>query len=85
MRLLGVDQERDPVGQHARLAAAGAGQNQQRALPMGDRLALGLVQALQQTLDPCFPVRRYLARGTGRVGFGGRSGGAVELGHPASG
>ena len=50
LRLVGVDQEGDPVGQHARLAAAGAGEDQQRPLAVRDRLALGLVEALQQLL-----------------------------------
>ena len=51
LRLVGVDQERDPVGEHARLAAARAGEDQQRPLAVRDRLALGLVQALQQLLE----------------------------------
>jgi hypothetical protein len=51
LRLVGVDQERQPVGQHARLAAAGAGEDQQRALAVRDRLALGLVETLQQLLQ----------------------------------
>jgi hypothetical protein len=39
------------MGQHPRLSAAGPGEYQQRPLTMGDRLALGLVQALQQLLE----------------------------------
>ena len=37
--------------EHARLAAARAGEDQQRPLAVRDRLALGLVQALQQLLE----------------------------------
>jgi len=46
-----VDQIGDAVRQHTRLAAAGAGENQQRSLAMLNRLALGLVQAFQQLLQ----------------------------------
>ena len=38
----------DPVGEHAGLARAGAGQDQQRPLTVDDRLALGLVEALEE-------------------------------------
>ena len=51
LRLVGVDEKRDPVGEHARLATARAGQYQQRSLAVGDGLALGLVQPLQQLLE----------------------------------
>jgi len=51
LRLVGVDQVGDPVRQHARLAAARAGQDQQRPLAVRDRLPLGLVQALQELLE----------------------------------
>ena len=37
---LDADQVRDPVGQHAGLARAGAGQDQQRAVGRGDRARL---------------------------------------------
>ena len=37
--------------QHARLAAARAGEDQQRPLAVRDGLALGLVEALQQLLE----------------------------------
>ena len=40
----GRDQVGDPVGQHPRLARAGAGEDQQRPVAVGDGLALGLVQ-----------------------------------------
>ncbi len=66
-RLLGVDQEGDPVREHARLAAARAREDQQRTLAMRDGLALGLVQALEQTLDPIFLIGRQLARRARRV------------------
>ena len=46
----GADQPRDPVGEHARLARAGAGQDQQRALAVGHRVALGRVQPFEQRL-----------------------------------
>ena len=49
--LAAVDQVRDPVGQHARLARAGAGEDQQRPLAVQDGLALGLVQALEQVCE----------------------------------
>ena len=39
------------MGEHARLATARAGQYQQRPLAVGDGLALGLVQPLQQLLE----------------------------------
>ncbi len=42
----------DPVGQDARLARARAGEDQQRALAVGDRVALRRVQAGQQLVDP---------------------------------
>ena len=51
LRLIGVDQERDPVREHPRLAAAGPRQDQQWALAVRDRLTLGLVQAFQQLLE----------------------------------
>ena len=50
LRLVGVDQEGDAVREHARLAAAGAGEDQQRPLAVRDRLALRLVEPLQQLL-----------------------------------
>ena len=37
---VGGDQVGDPVGEHAGLARAGAGQDQQRPVAVGDRLAL---------------------------------------------
>jgi hypothetical protein len=49
--LVGVDQERDPVGEHAGLAAARPGEYQQGALAMRDRLPLGLVQSFQELLE----------------------------------
>ena len=45
-------EERDPVRQHARLAGARAGEDQQRPLAVRDRLALRRVEARQQLLDP---------------------------------
>ena len=48
--LAGADQVSDPVGEHARLPRARAGEDQQRALAVQDGLALRLVEALQQGL-----------------------------------
>ena len=39
------------MGEHAGLARAGAGQDQQRPLAVLDRLALGRVQLREQALD----------------------------------
>ena len=50
-RLARAQQVGDPVGQHAGLARAGAGQDQQRPLAVRDRVALRLVEALQQGVD----------------------------------
>ena len=49
-RLAGPDQVRDPVGEHAGLARARAGEDQQRPLAVQHGLALGLVQPLEQRL-----------------------------------
>ena len=60
LRLVGVDQEGDAVREHARLAAAGAGEDQQRPLAVRDGLALGLVEVLQQLLEVfCMRVGRH--------------------------
>ena len=40
----GVDQVRDPVGEHARLAGARAGDDEQRPLGCEDRLSLAGIQ-----------------------------------------
>ena len=50
-RAAGVHEPGDAVREHARLARAGAGEHEQRALAVGHRLALGRVQALQQGGD----------------------------------
>ena len=50
-RLAGAEQVGDPVGEHAGLARAGAGQDQQRPLAVRDGVALGLVQTLQEGVD----------------------------------
>ncbi len=50
-RLAGAQQVRDPVREHARLARAGAGQDQQRTLAVRHRLPLRRVQALQESVD----------------------------------
>ena len=50
-RLPGAEQVRDPVGEHAGLARAGAGQDQQRPLSVRDRVALRFVEALEQGVD----------------------------------
>ncbi len=44
----GGDQVGDPVGQHAGLARAGAGQDQLRPLAVGDGVPLGLVEPREQ-------------------------------------
>ena len=49
--LVGAQQVRDPVREHAGLARAGAGQDQQRALAVGDGVALGRVQAFEEVVD----------------------------------
>ena len=43
LRLIGVDQIRDPARERSRLAAAGTGQYQQRSLAVRDRLPLRLI------------------------------------------
>ena len=47
----GLHEPGDAVGEHARLARAGAGQDEQRAFAVGHGGALGRVEALQQGLD----------------------------------
>ena len=51
-RLLGAHQVRDPVCEHARLARAGARQDEQRTLAVHHGVALGRVETLQQLVDP---------------------------------
>ena len=51
LRLPGADQVGDPVGEHARLARAGAGQDEQGAFAVGHGGALGRVEPLQKSLD----------------------------------
>ena len=46
-RLAGHEQMGEPRGQHARLAGAGAGQHQDRAVQRLDRLALGRVEEVE--------------------------------------
>ena len=46
--LVRLDEVGDAVGEHAGLARAGAGEDEQRALEVGDGLALGLVEAGEQ-------------------------------------
>ena len=48
--LRGGEQVGDAVGEHARLARAGAGQDEQRTVGVGDGLALRLVEAGEQVL-----------------------------------
>jgi hypothetical protein len=63
----------DAVGQHARLARAGAGEDEQRAVAVHDRLALGRVHPLEEAFDV------LIGRGHGatehRSEVGGSSGG----------
>ena len=49
--LAGADQVRDPVREHARLARAGAREDQQRPFAVRDGVALGRVQALEEGVD----------------------------------
>ena len=51
LRLPGGQQVGDSVGEHARLAGAGAGEDQERPLAVRDRLALRRVQLREQALD----------------------------------
>ena len=46
-RVVSRDQTRDPIGDHARFAAAGSGQNQDRAFLGGYGFALLRVQTVQ--------------------------------------
>ena len=50
-RLAAVDQVGDAMSEHARLARAGAGEDQQRPLVVHDGLPLGGVEALEKRLD----------------------------------
>ncbi len=60
LRLVGVDEVREAMRQHPRLAAAGAGEDQERPLAVRDGLALGLVEPLQQLLEVlCVRVLRH--------------------------
>jgi hypothetical protein len=47
----GVVEVGDPVGEHAGLARAGAGEDEQRAVAVRDRLALRRVHPLEEALD----------------------------------
>ena len=49
-RALRRDQVRDAAREHGRLAGAGAGDDEERPLAVDDRLALGLVEALEDAL-----------------------------------
>ena len=60
-RLARAQQVRDPVGQHARLARAGAGEDQQRTGGRGDGLALRRVEPCEQGVDA---IRGLLRRHT---------------------
>ena len=51
-RLLGAHQVGDAVGEHARLARAGAREDQQRPLAVHDGVSLGRVETRQQLVDP---------------------------------
>ncbi len=47
----GLHEPGDAVREHARLARAGAREDQQRAVAVGDGVALGRVQALEKGFD----------------------------------
>ena len=66
-RLAGPQQVGDPVREHAGLARAGAREDQQRPLAVRHRVALGLVQALEESVDPG-GVRHASVDGSGRSG-----------------
>ncbi len=51
LRAVAVDEVGEAVREHARLAAAGTGEDQERPLAVRDGLALGLVEALEQLLE----------------------------------
>ncbi len=74
-RLAGADQMGDPVREHARLARAGAREDEERPLGVQHGLALGLVESLEQLVGGGFGAHRSEDRSaTGRVrGRGGRS------------
>ena len=65
--LPGADQVRDPVGQDARLARAGAREDQQRAFAVRHGVALGRIEALEEGIDG----ERRRARRTTTVAPGG--------------
>ena len=50
-RAPGLHEPRDPVGEHPRLARAGTGQDEQRAVAVGHGVALGCIEALQEGFD----------------------------------
>ncbi len=82
----GALEEGDPMRQHARLARARAGEDQQRALAVRDGLALGRVEAREQVLDAVReavsgmpPEHRPGVGGTPRHGLHARRGSAPIL------
>ena len=85
--LVGVDQVRDAVRQHARLAAARAGEDQQRPLAVRNRLALGLVEAFEQRLEVlCVGVCGHVRSiGAGPAGRRSQSGAVPAVCRPSDG
>src|SRR6185437_1568937 len=80
--LPGEDEKGDAVGQDARLARARARQDQERPLPMRHRLALGLVEALEQELDAIGLLLRRRLAGVGVAGRRLHNAYAIVFGHP---
>ena len=68
--LAGEDEEGNAMGQHARLARTGTREDQERPLAMGDRLALGLVEAIEQGPHALGMLFRGRLRGVGVDAFG---------------
>ena len=77
LRAARADQVRDPVGEHARLAGAGAGDHEQRAFRGEDGLALGGVQVGEVALGrgDCHVVD---ASGGRRAAYGALSGNGLR-------
>ena len=73
----GRQQVRDPAGEHPGLARAGAGDHQQRATLVDDRLPLLRIQIVEQGGDRA---RRDRLGGIGRGPHGGWAGVAYEVG-----
>src|ERR1700722_2692189 len=67
MGLSREDQEGDAMGEYSRLAAAGAGKDQQRPLTVGYGLALWLVESFKQGLNALWILFRRGLQRRGRM------------------